>query len=106
MSSSQQKPESSQQKDRAKISLKEKMPSQVAEMIVDKRRLSELPQSQETLKFRMEIINPNGSKVLDSLRQVVLTVQPANSVSSVSRESSTKSIRSAEKSSEISLTNT
>ena len=96
----------SQRRERAKISLKEKMPTQVAEMLVDKRRLSELPTSQETLKFRMEIINANGSKVLNSLREVVLTVEPASSANSESRQSSTQSVRSADETSELNLTNT
>ena len=103
MSANQKRSSCPNPKDTAKISLKEKLPTRVADMVVNKRKLSQLPESQETLKFRMEIINPNGSKVLNSLRQVVLTVEPTNTANSVSCESSTKSIKSAEKDSQHSL---
>ncbi len=51
---------SSNSSDSGLIRLKESLPSDVAGKMITKNK------NTETLKFRMEIINPNGSKTIDS----------------------------------------
>jgi hypothetical protein len=63
---------SSNSSDSGLIRLKESLPSDVAGKMITKNK------NTETLKFRMEIINPNGSKTIDSLRQVELTIVPVD----------------------------
>jgi len=63
------------------VRLKEQLPTDVAGTVVSKNR------NLETLKFRMEVINPNGSKTIDALRQVELTIEPVmNKESKKSKE--------------------
>jgi hypothetical protein len=63
---------SSNSSDSGLIRLKESLPSDVAGKMITKNK------NTETLKFRMEVINPNGSKTIDSLRQVELTIVPVD----------------------------
>ena len=76
MSSNQQERKKSKSGDSGLVRIKEAMPSDVAGTIVD--LANDLARNHETLKFRMEVINPNGARVSDCLRQLELTVEPVD----------------------------